>query len=146
MFDTLPSLYWDFFLLLTLCTNTSKQADELIIVHLLFFCKIVFVHKVSTYFMSKRKEAYKKFLQSPAWQAKRDIVRKRAKGICERCGNHQQGCMAVHHTTYEFGWDCSPAWLVYLCCDCHDFIHGKSYDDPCNGISFNELEMMIDNL
>ncbi len=92
------------------------------------------------------KEAYKKFLQSPSWQIKRDVVRKRAEGCCERCGHAQQGCMAVHHLTYDYGWDCSPIWLAYLCCDCHDFVHGRSTYDPCNGITFDELEMMIDNL
>jgi hypothetical protein len=90
--------------------------------------------------------SYSEFLKSPEWALKKAEVKRRAKGLCERCGADATRCGATHHTTYKHGWDCDVAWLALLCCDCHEFVHNKSTYDPLSPPSFAELEQMISRL
>mgnify|MGYP003630563997 CR=1 FL=1 len=88
--------------------------------------------------------AYHDFLRSKEWQLKRSEVKERAAktcdGGCERCG-HRSPAMVVHHLTYQFGWLCDARWLAYLCSDCHDFIHGRSYYDPCKIPTIKQMNL-----
>jgi len=64
---------------------------------------------------------YEDYLQSPDWKAKRQLVLKRANGICEGCGVNN--ATEVHHFWYdnlgrEFLWE-----LAAVCEDCHDRAH-----------------------
>jgi 5-methylcytosine-specific restriction endonuclease McrA len=68
-----------------------------------------------------KRERYKQYLQSEAWRRRRELVLRRALGICEGCG--QASATEVHHLTYdhvgnEFLWE-----LVAICRDCHERYH-----------------------
>jgi hypothetical protein len=61
------------------------------------------------------------YLRTPAWKHRRELVLKRAKGICEGCG--EAPATEVHHLTYE-NWKAEFLFeLVALCHDCHDRLH-----------------------
>lgn len=64
---------------------------------------------------------YAAYLKTPAWRERRALVMKRAKNVCEGCG--QAKATEVHHLTYahigkEFLFE-----LVALCGACHDRWH-----------------------
>ena len=66
-------------------------------------------------------DEHAEYLQSPEWKAKRQLVMKRAGGICEGCGERR--AIQVHHTTYahwrhEFLWE-----LKAVCEGCHARAH-----------------------
>jgi 5-methylcytosine-specific restriction endonuclease McrA len=76
--------------------------------------------------------AYNMYLSSPAWQAKRAKVLRRANGRCEGCGERR--AVQVHHLRYPQGcWPGSPRWvaleklfdLTAVCEDCHDDLHER---------------------
>lgn len=73
-------------------------------------------------------EKYNRYLCSRAWGKKREAVRRRANGMCERC-LWQKG-YAVHHLTYKRIYKERLSDLQLLCSDCHDFVHAKSDYDP----------------
>lgn len=86
-------------------------------------------------------EDYRTYMQSPAWQKKRDKVLKRANGICEGCGEARAD--DVHHLTYEHFMDEFLFELVAICRDCHIRIHqdeegGEEVDET--GLSLEEME------
>lgn len=69
-------------------------------------------------------EQYSQYLSSEAWRDRRELVLKRAHGVCEGCGLAQ--ATQVHHLTYvrigrEMLFD-----LVAICDDCHEVVHGKA--------------------
>ena len=64
---------------------------------------------------------YDEYMQTPEWARKRDLVLRRAHGICEGCGWRR--AVQAHHTTYahvfdEFLWE-----LRAVCRACHDRYH-----------------------
>lgn len=66
---------------------------------------------------------YYQYLASKEWWARRELVMKRAGGICEGCGTAR--AVDVHHMTYqhlgaEFLWE-----LRAVCRACHARFHGK---------------------
>ena len=64
---------------------------------------------------------YGEYLQSSAWQAKRDAVLKRANNTCEGCGIAP--ATVVHHHHYENIYD-EWLWdLAALCRPCHSKCH-----------------------
>jgi 5-methylcytosine-specific restriction endonuclease McrA len=73
-------------------------------------------------------EQYTNYLQSPAWQERRAAVLRRAKNICEGCGQKQ--AVHVHHTTYRHVFNEPLFELVALCFDCHSNITSmdRSYE------------------
>lgn len=73
-------------------------------------------------------EKYQLYLCSREWAEKREAVRKRAFGKCERC--HLAPMDAVHHLTYARKYAELPEDLQATCRPCHDFTHGKSDADP----------------
>lgn len=95
-------------------------------------------------------EHYRDFLKtSPEWAAKRKAVLARAKGCCERCCEPASP-LFVHHLTYKArndvvcdcpeGWLPSIVYLIGLCEDCHEFLHGHSQYDPCNVWSLKQWD------
>lgn len=62
----------------------------------------------------------------PNWQRKRLQIMQRDEFHCMLCGNKQK-LLHVHHNTYEgqYLWECRPSYLVTLCIDCHEKIHGR---------------------
>jgi 5-methylcytosine-specific restriction endonuclease McrA len=66
---------------------------------------------------------YTKYLQSPEWKNKRDLVLKRDNYICQCCLNNY--ATQVHHKSYEFVdlFGSEPCFdLVSVCGPCHDSI------------------------
>jgi 5-methylcytosine-specific restriction endonuclease McrA len=64
---------------------------------------------------------YQGYLQTDEWRARRQLVFKRAGGICEGC--RRATATQVDHITYkhagnEFLWE-----LVAICRDCHERCH-----------------------
>ena len=62
---------------------------------------------------------YKEYLDSPAWEMKRDKVKERDGGQCV-CGAQ---ATEVHHKTYNNIGKEPPSDLVALCKECHDRAH-----------------------
>jgi hypothetical protein len=70
---------------------------------------------------AERRRWYDRYLNSPAWRAKRKAVMERAQGRCEGC--RSRPAVHVHHLTYvhvghEFLWE-----LVAVCDECHQRCH-----------------------
>jgi hypothetical protein len=74
------------------------------------------------------KEKYQAYLCSREWSEKREKVRKRAGGNCERCRVFPMD--ACHHLTYERKYNELLEDLQASCDFCHQFTHGKSDFDP----------------
>jgi hypothetical protein len=79
-------------------------------------------------------KAYKVYLLSPEWAAKRRKILERAKGACEGCGN-PAASMDVHHISYANRFDEFLFELVALCPRCHLRAHPKDQADSTD----NEL-------
>lgn len=74
------------------------------------------------------KEKYNLYLCSREWAEKREAVRERSGGKCERCGvNAMDAC---HHLTYERKYAELVEDLQATCTPCHEFTHGKRDSDP----------------
>jgi hypothetical protein len=76
------------------------------------------------------REKYAAYLCSREWSVKREAVRKRSGGKCERC--HVLPMDHVHHLTYERKYHEELEDLQASCKACHEFTHGKSEFDPCS--------------
>ena len=74
------------------------------------------------------REKYAAYLCSREWAVKREAVRERSGGKCERC--HVLPMDHVHHLTYERKYREELEDLQASCKPCHEFTHGKSNDDP----------------
>jgi hypothetical protein len=73
------------------------------------------------------KERYQKYLCSREWSEKKEAVRSRSKGFCERCFiNPMDAC---HHLTYARKYNEDLADLQAICTQCHEYTHGKRNDD-----------------
>jgi hypothetical protein len=74
--------------------------------------------------MYKRKRifgTYNQYLQSPAWQERRERIIKRAGGCCEKCKSTQ--ALQVHHLTYARIGNERDGDLIVLCEQCHGREH-----------------------
>lgn len=70
----------------------------------------------------ERSEAYRDYLLTPEWKAKRNLVLRRANGRCEGCGIAD--AEEVHHMKYPKRWGDEFLFdLVALCVPCHRRIH-----------------------
>tara|TARA_R110000868_G_C10960892_1_gene768479 strand:- start:3211 stop:3744 length:534 start_codon:yes stop_codon:yes gene_type:complete len=70
---------------------------------------------------------YSEYLQTPEWKEKRQLVLKRANGLCEGCGKSIAN--EVHHLTYQRAGNEMLFDLVALCAGCHHSIHGEEHAD-----------------
>lgn len=73
-------------------------------------------------------EKYSMYLCSREWGVRREAVRKRCGGTCERCGDAPMS--HVHHLTYRRRYAEPLEDLMGVCEPCHDYIHGRSGRDP----------------
>ena len=72
---------------------------------------------------------YKRYLRSRAWYEKRDKVKKRNGGICERC-NYKK-IDHVHHWIYPtVSGQEKDEDLLGVCLPCQEFLHNKTAIDP----------------
>jgi hypothetical protein len=77
---------------------------------------------------------YKAYLASREWALKREAVKERGHGFCERCkvGPHE----ATHHKTYANIGNEPIEDLQAICNECHEFESGKSDYDPVEDVVF----------
>jgi hypothetical protein len=68
-------------------------------------------------------EKYNEYLNSPEWREKRELVLRRANGICEGCG--KVNATQVHHLNYAHVGREMLFELVAVCDACHEIIHGR---------------------
>lgn len=80
--------------------------------------------------INDEKEKYQAYLCSREWAEKREAVRERCGGICERCENLSMD--AVHHLTYARKYEESLEDLQSICRFCHEYTHGKLSVDPAH--------------
>ena len=79
----------------------------------------------------KRRDEYKRYLQSSDWARQRDFALDRTSGFCQYCG---EVATQVHHVKYpkRFGEE-HPHSLIPVCDRCHNISHGvqemKQLDD-----------------
>lgn len=83
-------------------------------------------------------EKYNAYLLSPEWQARRQLVLRRAARvfrrdaqgdiICEGCGLNPAA--HVHHLTYEHVFEEFLWELQAVCKACHERLHEKKLDEP----------------
>ena len=69
-------------------------------------------------------ESYDRYLESPGWRHRRQLVLQRAGGLCEGC--RERPATQVHHTTYRTYNRAGREMcfeLVAICDDCHRLIH-----------------------
>lgn len=66
-------------------------------------------------------EWYSRYLTSPEWLKRRDLVLRRAGGVCEGCG--EAVATEVHHLSYENAGAEFLFELVALCAACHRRYH-----------------------
>jgi hypothetical protein len=71
---------------------------------------------------------YHRYLNSRRWLKKRDAIRLRAEGICERC--YEREGTAVHHLTYQNLFNEPLEDLQLICDGCHQYESAKSDIDP----------------
>ncbi len=86
------------------------------------------------------KEKYAAYLCSREWAEKREAVRERAYGKCERCFIAPMD--ACHHLTYERKYGELLEDLQAICNDCHEFTHGKSDEDNTSGARLFEIDSL----
>ncbi len=65
-----------------------------------------------------RKEYYREYLKSEAWQRKRYVVFKRDNWTCQECGAKATEVHHLKYAKYQIGKE-PIDWLVSLCSPCH---------------------------
>jgi hypothetical protein len=87
---------------------------------------------------------YPRYLASREWAQRKEAVRRRARGICERCDNGPM--RSVHHLTYEHV-GCEPLEdLLGVCNPCHNFLSAKSDFDPKSSPPQRFVEVKVPTL
>lgn len=74
------------------------------------------------------KSEYHRYLASREWAVKKEQVKQRSAGTCERC--QEARASEVHHVTYERLGHEDLDDLLHICCACHRFLSAKSDYDP----------------
>src|ERR1043166_3560518 len=76
------------------------------------------------------KEEYQRYLASREWAEKREMIKRRSRGTCERClrAPHQE----THHLTYERLGQENEADLLGVCSPCHRYLSAMSDHDPAH--------------
>jgi len=87
---------------------------------------------------TKKRHAY---YASREWALKRNAVRTRANGKCERCGS-DESCQ-VHHLSYQHLYNEPLEELQLVCENCHQFESGKSDVDPAAAIDYELRHFFI---
>ena len=71
---------------------------------------------------------YHRYMASREWALKRQEIRARSGGRCERCKRGE--VTSVHHVTYERLGRELLSDLLAVCKPCHEWLSGKSDLDP----------------
>lgn len=71
---------------------------------------------------------YGAYLASREWALKKEAIRERSGGICERC--HNAPYQETHHKTYAHIGNEPLDELLAVCSQCHQFLSGKTDNDP----------------
>ena len=69
-----------------------------------------------------RKEYYREYLKSEAWQRKRYVVLKRDNWTCKYCGAKATQVHHLKYAKYQIGKE-PIKWLVSVCASCHKDQH-----------------------
>lgn len=77
---------------------------------------------------TNEREKYQLYLASREWAEKKEQVKSRSRGTCERC-RYAAG-EQVHHLTYARKYNEPLEDLMHLCEPCHEFLSAKSSHDP----------------
>jgi hypothetical protein len=77
---------------------------------------------------TNEREKYQLYLASREWAEKKELVKSRSRGTCERC--HYRAGEQVHHLTYANKYQEPLKDLMHLCEPCHEFLSAKSNRDP----------------
>jgi hypothetical protein len=72
--------------------------------------------------------SYQRYLASREWGKRKNSVRMRSGGICERC--REAKATAVHHLTYANIGNEPLEDLQHVCGPCHQFLSGTADVDP----------------
>lgn len=74
--------------------------------------------------MSKKRDSYRKYLQSPEWKRRRQKAIDAANYTCQRCGQGQEehNPLEVHHRSYENFGNETEKDLIVVCKNCHQWI------------------------
>lgn len=73
---------------------------------------------------------YHEYIASREWALKKNAVRERSGGICERCRKNPH--TQTHHLTYERLGDERLEDLLGTCRPCHEYLSGRSDFDPAS--------------
>ena len=73
-------------------------------------------------------EKRKAYYCSREWAERRNVIRKRSGGTCERCKHDQAS--HTHHLTYARLYNEPLEDLIDICQACHRFVHGHGNEDP----------------
>lgn len=85
---------------------------------------------------------YAEYLASREWALRREAVRRRSGNKCERCKRGPQD--AVHHLTYANVGNEPLEDLQAICHPCHEFLSGKSHQDPVSLCAEQSLEEILE--
>jgi hypothetical protein len=77
---------------------------------------------------TNEREKYQLYLASREWAEKKERVKSRSLGTCERC--HYAAGEQVHHLTYAHKYQEPLEDLMHLCEPCHEFLSAKRNRDP----------------
>lgn len=84
--------------------------------------------------------SYKELLDTPHWEAKRELILMRDGNRCRHCGSNER--LQVHHRQYHINkygekvrpWNYANKYLITLCDECHRMGH-EYYKVPVFKIS-----------
>lgn len=74
---------------------------------------------------AERREIYESYINSAAWEKKRQLVLERDNHTCRKCGRKQSSGLHVHHLTYRYFHEEPIGDLITLCRKCHEGEHKK---------------------
>ncbi len=83
------------------------------------------------------KSSYEEYLDSPAWQSKRQEALSRAGHKCQLCGS--TGRLDTHHNTYERFRNEAPTDLVVLCRSCHEIADKRRKSERENNVYYRRV-------
>ena len=86
-------------------------------------------------------EEYQRYLQTPEWRAKRDLVLLREQRLCEGC--RSAPATDAHHTTYAHIGEEFLFELVAMCRQCRDRLHKSEFPaflDSLYDVSYPSVE------
>lgn len=75
---------------------------------------------------------YHKYLDSPEWKAKRQLVFERDENLCQECKSAP--AFHVHHLTYANIFNEKLEDLLSVCAECHSKIHHQELMDKINSL------------